>query len=192
MREILIMDDKEANGYYEGDLDANGLPTGYGIFTWNDGDVYSGYYSAGKRHGMGRLTLADGTIYKGEWKNDRPDGDFEILWPNNRAHFWGKMQNGKYHGFGTMNYSNGCAYSGQWVNGLCHGEGTFTQENGMLYRGEFRNDRPCGRVCLTYQGTEYVGIFSDFMNATDVTATYEDGSTRHGYIQNNTFYADDN
>ena len=23
------------------------------------------------------------------------------------------------------------------------------------------------------------------------TATYEDGSTRHGYIQNNTFYADD-
>ena len=50
---------------------------GFGIYTWNDGTVYSGQFSAkgpGKRgkHGNGKIVFSDGRSVEGRWINDLP------------------------------------------------------------------------------------------------------------------------
>jgi len=38
-------------GYYEGELNASGMPDGNGTFVWNDGESYAGEWRNGKRNG---------------------------------------------------------------------------------------------------------------------------------------------
>jgi len=53
-------------GYFK-----SGLPNGYGVYIWQNGDKYSGYFKAGKRSGSGKFVTADKTIKKeGIWKDD--------------------------------------------------------------------------------------------------------------------------
>ncbi|MFM7855028.1 MAG: hypothetical protein ACK55Z_36365 [bacterium] len=40
---------------------------GFGIYTWQDGRMYEGYYKKDKKHGKGVYTWADGRRYDGEW-----------------------------------------------------------------------------------------------------------------------------
>ena len=42
---------------------------GYGVYTWNNGDSYSGNWLNGKKHGYGEFRWASGTMWKGEWRN---------------------------------------------------------------------------------------------------------------------------
>ena len=69
--------------------------------TWNDcsgkrtfanGELYSGEFKNGKKHGLGTLTYADGEIYKGRFKN------------------------GMYHGEGNLTSHDGKVLEGIWVN----------------------------------------------------------------------------
>ena len=77
------------------------LCTGRYQINWSDctgkrafanGDLYSGKFKNGKKHGQGTLTYADGEIYKGSFKN------------------------GMYHGEGTLTSANGKVLKGIWVN----------------------------------------------------------------------------
>lgn len=46
------------------------------FFGYRNGDVYSGHWMAGKKHGPGMYTYADGTKHDGVWLDDvRVDGD---------------------------------------------------------------------------------------------------------------------
>jgi len=38
---------------------------GYGVFTWESGNVYKGYYKDDERDGFGEMTWVDGSMYKG-------------------------------------------------------------------------------------------------------------------------------
>jgi len=42
---------------------------GYGVFTWEDGRVFSGNYVMDKKEGYGVFVWPDGKEYKGGWKN---------------------------------------------------------------------------------------------------------------------------
>jgi hypothetical protein len=46
---------------------------------YHNGDVYSGGWRGGKRHGKGTFEYADGDVWKsiGEWKEGKKDGAFE-------------------------------------------------------------------------------------------------------------------
>ena len=41
---------------------------GYGVFTWESGNVYKGGYVDDERDGYGEMFWTDGSIYQGEWK----------------------------------------------------------------------------------------------------------------------------
>jgi hypothetical protein len=42
-------------------------------FTYANGDKYIGQYKDGQRHGLGKYTLANGTVdHDGEWENGEP------------------------------------------------------------------------------------------------------------------------
>lgn len=57
------------NGVYVGEA-VDGIPNGWGTFSYTNGDVYNGEWKDGKRTGQGTLTLANGDIYEGEFNEN--------------------------------------------------------------------------------------------------------------------------
>lgn len=49
----------------------NGERFGPGSFQWIDGSVYNGEFKDDKANGIGELTHADGDVYEGEWVDDK-------------------------------------------------------------------------------------------------------------------------
>ena len=43
---------------------------GYGVYVWEDGQQYEGWWKNDKRNGQGTNTYASGRIKKGKWIND--------------------------------------------------------------------------------------------------------------------------
>jgi len=97
------------------------------IIKHEDGSEYSGKVDEkGNRHGRGKLTLANGEKYVGEWKKKK----YNV--PDN--------QRGR-NGMGTYTYANGDKYVGRWKKGLRHGKGIFTYANGKIEEGIWKKDK---------------------------------------------------
>lgn len=71
----------------------------------------------GKKHGQGKYTFQDGSVYEGTFRNNYMDGK-------------GRMQ------YGTT----GRVYDGNWFEGRMEGYGSYWWEDGSLYEGEYRNN----------------------------------------------------
>ena len=48
---------------------------GYGIFTWQNGNIYKGHYKNDIREGYGEMCWTDGSYYKGQWQNGQQNGE---------------------------------------------------------------------------------------------------------------------
>lgn len=62
----------EGKDKYDGRF-KNGLPDGYGTYTYSNGSVYEGYFSEGKKHGNGKYrAIINGkdSSFNGVWKDD--------------------------------------------------------------------------------------------------------------------------
>ncbi len=55
---------------------------GYGEFIWDCGQRYYGYYQDDKKHGKGKLVLADETTIEAEWQDGKIHGRGRILQGN--------------------------------------------------------------------------------------------------------------
>ncbi len=64
------------NETYEGEqLDYNSTSiSGYGLYSYKNGDSYEGDFVEGKRHGLGEYIYKDTSYYRGEWENDCKSG----------------------------------------------------------------------------------------------------------------------
>ena len=60
-------------------------------------------------HGQGTLKYADGTVYEGNFDNN------------------------KRHGRGRIRYASGEEYRGEWFNGFMTGYGTYNFQDGSVY-----------------------------------------------------------
>ena len=77
---------------------------------YSGGDVYEGQWSAeGKRQGRGRLKLANGDQY------------------------YGQFMNGFFHGLGVLNLADGSKYEGSFELGRYHGFGVYTTTEKTKY-----------------------------------------------------------
>ena len=76
---------------------------------------------AGKQHGRGKMTFADGSSYEGEWAE------------------------GKKHGKGTYTYAIGDVYEGEYAEGKKHGKGTYTYASGEVEVGCYEADADVGQ-----------------------------------------------
>lgn len=56
---------------YEGDME-HGVRQGSGTYKWSNGTLYVGSYVAGKKHGRGKLTFPDKSVYEGALTHTRP------------------------------------------------------------------------------------------------------------------------
>lgn len=55
---------------YEGEVNLQEKPEGYGKIRMNNGSQYIGYFSNGKMHGKGRLLMQNGNLFIGEFQNN--------------------------------------------------------------------------------------------------------------------------
>lgn len=62
-------------GTYTGEMNAQFLPHGHGIYNGHDGSWYDGVWQNGQRHGFGCGITENGKVRVGEWKTDRYCGE---------------------------------------------------------------------------------------------------------------------
>jgi len=66
------------SNFYKGDFN-DGKYQGQGEYRWIEQNVfYKGGFKDGERNGLGIMTIPDGIIISGEWKNDCPEGEITI------------------------------------------------------------------------------------------------------------------
>ena len=159
----------------------------YGIFFVK----YVGEFELGKPHGSGKLTYANGNIYKGEFLHGKPNGigffssedvEYEGHFKDGEFHgkgsyidtngnsYQGEWLNGQEHGHGAYTWADGSSYEGGWMYGRQHGPGLFTSPSGRSYQGEWQKGKPHGQGEETWpNGSRFVG-------------TYEHGEHMHGEL----------
>jgi hypothetical protein len=119
--------------HYEGEVNENGKPDGYGIFI-NDDRRYEGQFKNGRRDGKGVMIFPPATPPThcmdeiGCWK--KYDGDWI---------------NGKMHGQGVLEYDDGVIYEGSFKDDKLQGEGKLRNNYGegpILRKGQFLYEGP--------------------------------------------------
>ena len=129
--------DKKKNIIYEGEYE-NGFPKGYGLYSVeNEGRYFEGIWD--KQFLMGIITYSDGTIYMGEFKNNKKEGIGKYRWPDGTLYF-GEWKNDNMDGFCFIKYIDDRSYEGQMKNGLKEGYGEFTWKPTRKYIGNYSND----------------------------------------------------
>ena len=87
-----------------------------GVQTFENGDVYTGAFLNGKKHGRGLLETRSNRSYDGGWENDVRHGFGTNTFPNGKI-YNGQYKEGRPYGNGQWTYSDGKTYSGTWVKG---------------------------------------------------------------------------
>ena len=91
----------ENNWRYEGSLDSNNLPNGYGLLHMINGVTYRGEFLGGNFNGEGELIRFGKVIFKGNWKENKKEGKgYEISKDGNIYN--GNYKDGKKHGYGNL------------------------------------------------------------------------------------------
>jgi hypothetical protein len=133
--------DKKKNIIYEGEYE-NGFPKGYGLYSVeNEGRYFEGIWD--KQFLMGIITYSDGTIYMGEFKNNKKEGIGKYRWPDGTLYF-GEWKNDNMNGFCFIKYNDDRRYEGKMKNGLKEGYGEFTWKPTRKYIGNYSNDLKSG------------------------------------------------
>ncbi len=181
-----VEDYDTGDGTYTGNLDY-GIPQGYGVKVWNDGERYEGEWDYGSFHGEGTYTWTDGTVYSGSWDQGTQNGYGTTTWADGRT-YTGYYVDGYFHGEGTHIWANGNSYAGEWVEGKCHGYGTYTWVDSGIYTGEFIDGRLEGEGTYTWNnGDSFTGEWVDGQRTGYGTYTWADGSTLSGYWEDGEF-----
>ena len=115
------------------------------VWKTNDGERrYEGNFLNDNRSGKGRFVDTNGSVLSGVWKDDEfmygYDQEYEMYSWKNGDYYKGEFKNELPNGKGVIRSKNKKEiYNGYVKNGKKHGDGQFT-ENGFIYVGEFFED----------------------------------------------------
>ena len=161
-------------------------------YTWDDGDVYEGYWKGEYPHGKGKMTYANGDVYVGEWNDGEKHGIGKMTYANGDF-YEGGWQNDFEHGKGKKNYGEdnlegADTYEGEWENGWRHGQGKITYKHQALfnfrrysdYEGEWKDDNHHFGKMTYVDGDVYEGSWSLLGHDGNGKMTYVDGDVYEG------------
>ena len=116
--------DPELQEFYAGPC-INGLAEGHGIARGSA--QYEGDFRAGRKHGKGVKTWANGDRYEGEFADDRREGHGTYTW--GRGPWQGERYEGGFvadrrNGYGEYRYATGDVYRGPWKDDAAIGPPT--------------------------------------------------------------------
>ncbi len=190
-------------GCISGDCD-----NGYGVYTWNTGEKYEGYWVGKKRNGQGTNYYSTGAVCTGEWKGDDKHGYsyYKYKEGSKFKSYRGDFVSNKMTGSGTLLYTNGDKYIGKFDNAYFQGEGTMyyangTTESGLweksIYKGKSNNTQTgcisgnCTNGFGTWlykNGSKYVGTFKNEQLDGEGTYTASSGDKYIGEFKLNTYH----
>ena len=153
-------------------------------------DVYEGNLNDRIKHGHGKQTWSNGTIYEGNWENNVISGVGKLTDPLPLGKvmyiptYQGNFENNQKSGHGTMIYADGSVYTGDWQNDTMHGNGRIQYKDGDIYVGSWVNGIKHGKGKQSYHGdpdfTEYEGDFENEEPHGKGTMKFRDGSRYEG------------
>lgn len=103
---------------------------------------YDGQYQNNLRHGSGRIVLASGIVFKGEFRNGKIDGLGIVVLPDSSWYTGTFPNDGKTDM--TFQWPNGDVFVGPVQNDKPHGKGLFKPAEGTPRQVTFRDGREVG------------------------------------------------
>lgn len=127
-------------GTYDGEVDINGKKK--------------------QKHGKGKMAYFNGSIYDGEWKNDKQNGRGKYTYPNgNTATYEGEFKDDEFSGYGVYKVT------------VQNQQNKYKNYN-MVYRGYFDKDKKNGFGYLYTSGCSGSGTtYGEFKNDEMISAT---------------------
>lgn len=149
--------EKSIEGEYFGNF-SNGLKDGIGTLTTssNKRETYTGHWREDVKSGYGRLVLADGNTYEGQFKLGIWEGLGRIEYKSKGFTYTGSLLKGKRHGFGRLE-SDSYMFAGYWENDKKHGLGYQSITSGATYFGEWSENQKSGQGYEIGVGFNYKG-----------------------------------
>jgi len=134
---------------YVGAKNANGKKEGYGVWYYENGDLYEGNWANDVKEGYGKYVYCDGDVYEGGWHLGKRHGKGKFTYLNGNF-YDGDWIAGKKQGKGLYIFTTGDTYEGDWYMDNMHGTGTYTYSNGDIYTGGYENDKREGFAVYTF------------------------------------------
>jgi len=89
------------------------------------------------RHGHGEIKYDSGSMYVGQWENDKRAGNGKYVFACGDV-YEGQWKNGMFHGVGKYSSAESDEYEGEWVYDKMEGKGRYvSKETGDVYEGRF-------------------------------------------------------
>jgi len=109
-----------------------------------------------------------GYLYKGEFKDNRPNGQGVFTSPEGQR-YQGEFKDGKLNGQGVMTYPDGRRYEGEYKDSKRDGYGIMIYQDeglyqeGSRYEGDWKNDKRDGQGVMIYldDGRRLEGQFKE-------------------------------
>ena len=188
-------------GCISGDCD-----NGYGIYTWDSGERYEGYWRNNMRNGQGTNYFSTGSEYSGNWKDDKKNGygTYKYKQESSYESYTGDWVMGKMTGNGIFIYKNGNKYIGELADNYFNGEGIMYYADGTSKTGIWENDKfiktneiKTGCISgnctdgfgtyVTEKGDKYVGTFSNGYYSGRGNYTFAAGDVYEGEFKNGNY-----
>lgn len=164
---------------YEGQMNEDKRPHGFGTRYYADGSVFRGFWKAGQASGHGLMVTSDEFIYNGQWKNGLCHG-YGSQRTKSKDYCEGTFRYGELDGIGIEILSNGDKYHGNFLNSLRHGPGKIIFKNGVVFLGQFFEGRIEGKGKVLFTDKVFEGIFNG--NIGKGVMEYKDGSKFYGSL----------
>lgn len=186
----LTGDDASLVGEYKGEM-LNGKRNGFGVCKYENGSVYMGEWKDNKYHGKGKLIYSEGDdreYLEGVYSEHKANGHCIFKFKNGDC-YEGNMTDGKITGHFKYTQSDGYVYEGDMVASEKHGKGKLTYPISSpidYYDGEWLNNNPCGHGIRMYKdGTSWEGEWK-LGNMIDGFGTikYTNDRVYHGEFKN--------
>ena len=139
---------EELWGLYEGPMKGD-TPDGFGIFKYDNGDVFLGEYVNGLRSGLGYSLFSKGGVkvreyVDGEKNKTIVEEDLSFLKKkyNNdtgSGSYIGSGKNGLPSGLGAFYFTDGRKYYGQYKNGKREGRGNMVEADGTVTNQKYKD-----------------------------------------------------
>lgn len=160
------------------------------------GEMYTGQWKWGKKHGRGTQIWPDGFVYEGEWMQGRAAGQGRLVhssgeyyvgeWFDNKCQGFGKYVNANAGtNAGKQRMSQGSNRSSEMANRLSMNKES-TMGECCEYEGMWENDKQHGKGTEKWpDGSRYEGDFVNGLKQGQGTLKWVDGSSYEGDFHNN-------
>lgn len=101
---------------------------GFGVYVYENGDIYTGNFKEDKRDGDGSFLYENGEVFKGSYSQD--------------------SRNGR----GIYKFTNGDSFTGNFKNGEIDGDGVYTFKDGKVLNGKFSKNGSSGEGTILDEG----------------------------------------